>query len=222
MSARGRRPACRGRCCPICSRPEAPVVFRPVARPGAVALDPALARRVRRSNATAATAPACSGSRSTARRSCARCARSYALDYEQATGYLQLFRTEAGSRGSAATRTMLGRTGRAPRAARAPAQCRALEPALHPATAARGRTAPARRRDRQLRVLRAPAQGHRRARRRGVPLRRRRCRLRAWRSGRIACAAHVGRPGAGRCLRHRRRRSTAWPLLRADRHPPAA
>jgi D-amino-acid dehydrogenase len=57
----------------------------------------------------------------------------HGLDYEQATGYLQLFRTEQEVERSAATRTMLKELGVAHRLLTAD-EARAVESALHPVT----------------------------------------------------------------------------------------
>ena len=57
----------------------------------------------------------------------------HGLEYEQSTGYLQLFRTEQEVERSAATRTMLTELGVAHRLLTAD-QARAVESALHPAT----------------------------------------------------------------------------------------
>jgi D-amino-acid dehydrogenase len=56
-----------------------------------------------------------------------------AIDYEQATGYLQLFRTGREVEASATTRILLGELGVRNTLLDA-TQCRTLEPALHPAT----------------------------------------------------------------------------------------
>ena len=143
----------------------------------------------------------------------------HALDYEQSTGYLQLFRTEQEVERSAATRKMLTELGVAHRLLTGD-EARAVEVALHPGHAARGRAAPARRRDRQLRVLRAPAEGHRGARRRAVPLRRDRPGLRPG-AGPHRVPAHERRRTARRRVRHRRR--GRQPRVAASaRHPAAA
>jgi D-amino-acid dehydrogenase len=57
----------------------------------------------------------------------------YALDYEQATGYLQLFRTEREVDAAATTRALLTELG-VRHVLLDAAQCRTLESALHPAT----------------------------------------------------------------------------------------
>jgi D-amino-acid dehydrogenase len=57
----------------------------------------------------------------------------YALDYEQAAGYLQLFRTPQEVEASTTTRAMLAQLG-VRHVLLDEAQCRALEPALHAAT----------------------------------------------------------------------------------------
>jgi D-amino-acid dehydrogenase len=61
----------------------------------------------------------------------------HTMEYEQATGYLQLFRTEQEVAASATTRALLGELGVRHTLMDA-AQCRTLEPALHPATALAG------------------------------------------------------------------------------------
>lgn len=113
-------------------RPEAPVVFRP-------SLSPALWRWIRR------WLGECDPERY--RRNRARMQRlafysqeelrtlraRHALEYEQATGYLQLFRTDKEVEAAATTRAMLTELG-VRHALFDAGQCRALEPALHPAT----------------------------------------------------------------------------------------
>ena len=113
-------------------RAEAPVVFRP-------SLDPALWRwlgrwlgeceleRDRRNRARMQRLAFYSQSELRALRA------QYAMDYEQATGYLQLFRTEAEIEATAAARTLLGELG-VRHVLLDAGRCRALEPALHPAT----------------------------------------------------------------------------------------
>ncbi len=117
-------------------RPEAPVVFRP-------SLSPALWRWILR------WLGECNAERY--RRNRARMQRlafysqeqlrtlrtRHALEYEQATGYLQLFRTETEVEASATTRAMLAELG-VRHTLFGAEQCRALEPALHPATALAG------------------------------------------------------------------------------------
>ncbi|HQR56301.1 MAG TPA: D-amino acid dehydrogenase [Burkholderiaceae bacterium] len=117
-------------------RPEAPVVFRP-------SLSPALWRWLRR------WLRECDMERY--RRNRNRMQRlafysqqelrtlrtRHALEYEQATGYLQLFRTEQEIEASATTRAMLTELGVRHQLFTAE-QCRALEPALHPATTLAG------------------------------------------------------------------------------------
>jgi len=117
-------------------RPEAPVIFRP-------SLDPALWRWLRR------WLRECDLERY--RRNRARMQRlafysqaelrvlrtAHALDYEQATGYLQLFRTEPELEASAAARALLAELGVRHSLLDA-GQCRTLEPALHPATVLAG------------------------------------------------------------------------------------
>ena len=88
-------------------------------------------------SAIGAIAPACSGSRSTARNELRTLRARHAIEYEQATGYLQLFRTEQEVEVSATTRTMLTELGVRHQLFTAE-QCRALEPALHPATGLAG------------------------------------------------------------------------------------
>ncbi len=61
----------------------------------------------------------------------------HAIDYEQATGYLQLFRTTHDVERSATTRTMLSELGVSHRLLNAE-ETRAVEPALHPVTALAG------------------------------------------------------------------------------------
>ncbi len=113
-------------------RPEAPVVFRP-------SLSPALWRWIRR------WLGECDPERY--RRNRIRMQRlafysqeelrtlraRHALEYEQATGYLQLFRTDKEVEAAATTRAMLTELGVRHTLFDA-GQCRALEPALHPAT----------------------------------------------------------------------------------------
>ena len=113
-------------------RPEAPVVFRP-------SFDLALWRwlrrwlgeceleRYRRNRARMQRLAFYSQGELRALRA------QYAMDYEQATGYLQLFRTEAEIEATAASRTLLGELG-VRHVLLDAGQCRALEPALHPAT----------------------------------------------------------------------------------------
>ena len=57
----------------------------------------------------------------------------HALDFEQSTGYLQLFRSQQDVEASATTRSMLTELGIRHTLLDA-AQCRAIESALHPAT----------------------------------------------------------------------------------------
>ncbi|HTN49459.1 MAG TPA: D-amino acid dehydrogenase [Burkholderiaceae bacterium] len=113
-------------------RPEAPVVFRPSA-------SPALWRWLRR------WLRECELERYRVNR--ARMQRlafysqselhvlrtQYALDYEQATGYLQLFRTAREVEAAATIRALLSELG-VRHQQLDEAQCRTLEPALHPAT----------------------------------------------------------------------------------------
>lgn len=113
-------------------RPEAPVVFRPAA-------DLALWRWVRRWLAE------CDVERFTRNKarmqrlafysqSQLRAVRAlHAIEYEQATGYLQLLRTEQEVERSAATRKMLGDLGVAHRLLSGD-EARTVEPALHPVT----------------------------------------------------------------------------------------
>ncbi len=113
-------------------RPESPVVFRP-------SLNPSLWRWVRR------WLGECNAERY--RRNRTRMQRlafyslaelrslatQHALDFEQSTGYLQLFRSEPDLEASATTRSMLTELGVRHTLLDA-AQCRATEVALHPAT----------------------------------------------------------------------------------------
>jgi D-amino-acid dehydrogenase len=111
-------------------RPEAPIVFRPSA-------DPALWRwiarwlaecnveRFRRNKARMQRLAFYSQAQLRALRA------EHAIDYEQATGYLQLFRTAVEVDRSATTRTMLAELGVAHRLLSAD-EARAVEPSLHP------------------------------------------------------------------------------------------
>jgi D-amino-acid dehydrogenase len=113
-------------------RPEAPVVFRP-------SFDPALWRWLRR------WLRECDLERY--RRNRARMQRlafysqaelkvlrtAHAIDYEQATGYLQLFRSDEELEASAPSRALLSELG-VRHMLLDGAQCHALEPALHPPT----------------------------------------------------------------------------------------
>jgi D-amino-acid dehydrogenase len=113
-------------------RPEAPVIFRP-------SFDPALWRWLRR------WLQECKLERY--RRNRERMQRlafysqaelrvlrtAHAIDYEQATGFLQLFRSETELEASAPARTLLGELGVRHTLLDA-AQCHALEPALHTPT----------------------------------------------------------------------------------------
>ena len=151
-------------------RPEAPVVFRP-------SFDLALWRwlrrwlgeceleRYRRNRARMQRLAFYSQAELRALRA------QYAMDYEQATGYLQLFRTEAEIEATAASRTLLGELG-VRHVLLDAGQCRALEPALHRrrrwlADCTCPMTRPA------MCLLRSPAEGHRHCGWSGVPLRHR-------------------------------------------------
>ena len=113
-------------------RPEAPVVFRP-------SFDPALWRwlrrwlrecdleRYRRNRARMQRLAFYSQAELKALRAV------HTLEYEQATGYLQLFRTERELDAAAPMRALLGELG-VRHALLDSVQCRVLEPALYPAT----------------------------------------------------------------------------------------
>ena len=113
-------------------RPEAPIVFRPSA-------DPALWRwilrwlsecdveRFRRNKARMQRLAFYSQAQLRTLRT------EHAIDYEQATGYLQLFRTPAEVERSATTRAMLTELGVAHRLLSAD-ETRGVEPSLHPLT----------------------------------------------------------------------------------------
>jgi len=117
-------------------RPEAPVVFRP-------SFSPALWRwigrwlgecnleRYRRNRARMQRLAFYSQAEVRALRA------AHALEYEQATGFVQLFRSEREVEASSATRTLLAELG-VRHTLLDGTQCRALEPALHPATALAG------------------------------------------------------------------------------------
>lgn len=117
-------------------RPEAPVVFRP-------SFSPALWRwlrrwlgeceleRYRRNRARMQRIAFYSQGELRALRT------AHALEYEQATGFLQLFRADREVEASAATRSLLAELG-VRHALLDAAQCRSLEPALHPATTLAG------------------------------------------------------------------------------------
>ena len=75
-------------------RPEAPVVFRPSLESRAVALDPRAGCASATSSATAATATRMQRLAFYSQSELRALRTLHALDYEQATGYLQLFRTE--------------------------------------------------------------------------------------------------------------------------------
>ena len=117
-------------------RPEAPVVFRPSASPALWRwlrrwLRECNLERYRRNRARMQRLAFYSQSELRAVRTL------HAVEYEQATGYLQLFRTEQEVAASATTRALLGELG-VRHALMDAAQCRTLEPALHPATALAG------------------------------------------------------------------------------------
>lgn len=113
-------------------RPEAPVVFRPSMSPalwrwlgrwlGECQLD-----RYRRNRARMQRLAFYSQAELRALRTL------HSMEYEQATGYLQLFRAEQEVEASATTRTLLGELG-VRNVLMDAAQCRVLEPALHAAT----------------------------------------------------------------------------------------
>ena len=113
-------------------RPEAPVVFRPSTSP---ALWRWLRRwlrecdleRYRRNRARMQRLAFYSQAELRALRTL------HAMEYEQATGYLQLFRTEQEVAASTTTRALLGELG-VRHVLMDAAQCRVLEPALHAAT----------------------------------------------------------------------------------------
>jgi D-amino-acid dehydrogenase len=117
-------------------RPEAPVIFRPTLSPGLWRwirrwLGECNAERYRRNRERMQRLAFYSQAELRALRT------EYALDYEQATGYLQLYRTETEVASAAAIRALLTDLG-VPHALLDAAQCRMLEPSLHPATALAG------------------------------------------------------------------------------------
>jgi D-amino-acid dehydrogenase len=117
-------------------RPEAPVVFRPSFSPalwrwigrwlGECRLERYRLNRARMQRLAFYSQKELHALRTT-----------HAIEYEQATGFLQLFRTEAEVEASAPVRALLGELGVRHTLLDA-TQCRTLEPALHPATTLAG------------------------------------------------------------------------------------
>ncbi|HQR72396.1 MAG TPA: D-amino acid dehydrogenase [Burkholderiaceae bacterium] len=118
------------------TRPEAPVVFRPTLSPALWGwlrrwLHECDLERYRRNRERMQRLAFYSQAELHALRTV------HALDYEQATGYLQLFRTDQELEAAAPARALLGELG-VRHVLLDAVQCRALEPALHPATALAG------------------------------------------------------------------------------------